>query len=193
MAGFQVGDRITVDTGDNLETRTVTAVGTAGANGTGITVDAPLTIVHALGAPVRDLDRPGTGVTFDSPLTQAHAGGATVSTPGTGITFTPALNSAHAAGASVTGSGNPLAALDPSAGAMVTPRLIGRLEITYANGSSDTVVTNRDWRAAFGPMVTDHWFGGTDYDARRDPAVMQLNNAYQRQQFMNYIKSGGYN
>ena len=96
--------------------------------------------------------------------------GAAVSTPGTGITFTPALDSAHAAGASVTGSGNPLAALDPSAGAMVTPRLIGRLEIAYADGSTETVVTNRDWRAAFGPMVTDHWFGGTDYDARREQA-----------------------
>ena len=170
VTGFQVGDRITVDTGDNLETRTVTAVGTAGANGTGITVSAPLTIVHAQGASVRDLDRPGTGVTFGSPLAQAHAAGAAVSTPGTGITFTPGLDSAHAAGALVTGSGNPLAALDPSAGAMVTPRLIGRLEIAYADGSTETVVTNRDWRSALGPMVTDHWFGGTDYDARREQA-----------------------
>jgi alpha-L-rhamnosidase len=168
VAGFQVGDRITVDAGDNLETRTVTAVGTAGANGTGITVNAPLIIVHAQGAAVRDLDRPGTGVTFDSELAQAYAAGAAVSTPGTGITFTPALDSGHAAGASVSGSGNPLAALDPSAGAMVTPRLIARLEIAYADGSSDTVVTNRDWRAAFGPAVTDHWFGGTDYDAGRE-------------------------
>ena len=53
---------------------------------------------------------------------------------------------------------------------MVTPRLIGRLEIAYSDGSTETVVTNRDWRAAFGPMVTDHWFGGTDYDARREQA-----------------------
>ena len=53
---------------------------------------------------------------------------------------------------------------------MVTPRLIGRLEIAYADGSTETVVTNRDWRSAFGPMVTDHWFGGTDYDARREQA-----------------------
>ena len=128
------------------------------------------TIVHAQGAPVRNPSRPGTGVTFEPALGQAYAAGAAVSTPGTGITFTPALDSAHAEGASVTGSGNPLAALDPSAGAMVTPRLIGRLEIAYADGSTETVVTNRDWRAAFGPMVTDHWFGGTDYDARREQA-----------------------
>ena len=68
----------------------------------------------------------------------------------------------------VTGSGNSLAALDASAGAQVTPRLIGRLEITYTDGTTETIVTNRDWRAAFGPAVTDHWFGGTDYDARRE-------------------------
>ena len=80
----------------------------------------------------------------------------------------PALDSAHAAGSLVTGSGNPIAALDASAGAQVTPRLIGRLEITYTDGTTETIVTNRDWRAAFGPAVTDHWFGGTDYDARRE-------------------------
>ncbi len=165
VAGFQVGDRISVDS----ETRRITAVGTAGANGTGITLDAPLEVVHAQGASVRDLDRPGTGVTFTPALGQAYAQGATVSTPGTGITFTPALDSAHASGSSVTGSGNPLAALDASAGAQVTPRLIGRLEIAYTDGSTDTIVTNRDWRAAFSAAVTDHWFGGTDYDARREP------------------------
>jgi alpha-L-rhamnosidase len=170
VAGFQVGDTITVDSGTNLETRTITAVGTAGVNGTGLTLNAPLEIVHGQGAPVRNPSRPGTGVTFEPALDQAYAAGAAVSTPGTGITFTPALDAGHAEGASVTGSGNPLAALDPSAGAMVTPRLIGRLEIAYADGSTETVVTNRDWRAAYGPMVTDHWFGGTDYDARREQA-----------------------
>ena len=59
VTGFQVGDTVTVDSGANLETRTITAVGTAGANGTGITLNAPLTIVHAQGASVRDLDAAG--------------------------------------------------------------------------------------------------------------------------------------
>jgi hypothetical protein len=143
VTGFQVGDTITIDSGANLETRTITAVGTAGTNGTGLTLNAPLTIVHAQGAPVRNPSRPGTGVTFEPALTQGYAVGATVSTPGTGITFTPALDAAHASGVTVTGSGNPLAALDPSAGAQVTPRLIGRLEISYADGSNLTVVTDR--------------------------------------------------
>jgi alpha-L-rhamnosidase len=117
---------------------------------------------------VRDISKPGTGVTFEPALTQGYDLGTAVTTPGTGITFTPALDAAHAAGAAVTGSGNSLAALDPSAGAMVTPRLIGRLEVVYGDGSTDTIVTNRDWRAAFGATVTDGWFTGSDYDARRE-------------------------
>ncbi len=42
VTNFAVGDVITVDTGANAETRTITAVGTAGANGSGITVGQPL-------------------------------------------------------------------------------------------------------------------------------------------------------
>lgn len=164
VANLAVGDVLVVDG----ETRTVTAVGTQGANGTGITLGEALSAAHASGATVRNSSKPGTGVTFAPALTQAYASGASVSTPGTGITFTPALSRPHAAGALVTGSGNPIAALDASAGAQVTPRLIGRLEIGYADGTSESIVTNRDWRAAFGPAVTDHWFGGTDYDARRE-------------------------
>ena len=103
-----------------------------------------MTIVHAVGAPVENLTNPNTG-----------------------ISFTPALDQAHAAGALVTGSGNNIAASDPSAGAAVTPRMIARLEITYANGSTDVVVSNRSWRTAFGAYVTDAWYAGSDYDARK--------------------------
>jgi alpha-L-rhamnosidase len=87
---------------------------------------------------------------------------------GTGISFTPGLSSAHATGAEVTGSGNNIAASDPSAGAAVTPRLIGRMEIRYHDGSEDVVVTDRSWRTALGPLVTDAWYSGSDYDARRE-------------------------
>ncbi|MDA0181346.1 family 78 glycoside hydrolase catalytic domain [Solirubrobacter phytolaccae] len=171
------------------QTARVTAVGTQGAAGTGLTLAEPLAAAAANGAAVR---YDGTGVSFTPALGAAHAQNATVvnsgsgltvsaldrayatgtavTTPGTGITFTPALSSAHAAGSLVTGSGNPIANLDASAGAQVTPRLIGRLEITFTDGSTQTIVTNRDWQAAFGPAVTDHWFGGTDYDARRELA-----------------------
>ncbi|MEU8380467.1 family 78 glycoside hydrolase catalytic domain [Streptosporangium sp. NPDC048865] len=122
VTGYHVGGTVNVDTaggGDRLESRVITAIGTAGAGGTG-------------------------------------------------ITFTPGLSGAHAAGARVTGSGNNIAASDASAGAAVTPRFIGRVEIGYEDGSTDTIVTDRSWRTALGPLVTDAWYSGSDYDARRE-------------------------
>ena len=122
VTGYHIGGTINVDTGgggDRLESRVITAIGTAGADGTG-------------------------------------------------ISFTPGLSAGHAAGADVTGSGNNIAASDPSAGAAVTPRFIGRLEITYHDGSVATVVTDRSWQTALGPLVTDAWYSGADYDARRE-------------------------
>ncbi|PSN63042.1 putative alpha-L-rhamnosidase [Corynespora cassiicola Philippines] len=86
------------------------------------------------------------------------------------ISFTPGLTLEHTAGARVTGSGNNIAASDASAGAAVTPRLIGRLEITYSDGSTNTIVTDRSWHTALGPLVTDNWYSGADYDARREIA-----------------------
>ncbi|KAH6665330.1 putative alpha-L-rhamnosidase [Plectosphaerella plurivora] len=89
------------------------------------------------------------------------------SVSGSTIAFTPGLSSAHSSGARVTGSGNNIAASDPSAGAAVTPRLIGRLEIAYTDGTTSTIVTDRDWRATLGPLTTCSWYAGSDYDARR--------------------------
>jgi len=59
------------------------------------------------------------------------------------IQFADALDFAHSQGIKVTGSGNNIAASDPSAGAAVLPRLIGRLEIKYSDGSSTVIVTDR--------------------------------------------------
>jgi alpha-L-rhamnosidase len=124
VANYHVGGTVNIDTGDGgdrLESRVITAIGTAGADGTG-------------------------------------------------ITFTPALSAAHDTGAVVTGSGNNIAASDPSAGAAVTPRMIARIEVDYTDGSSDSVVSDRDWRVASGPTVTTAWYAGEDYDARREQA-----------------------
>ncbi|PNH65256.1 hypothetical protein VD0001_g8559 [Verticillium dahliae] len=84
------------------------------------------------------------------------------------IYFTPALEQSHKAGAKVTGSCHNIAASDPSAGAAVTPRFIARLEFMFDNGSSTIIVTDRSWRTALGPLVTDAWYSGSDYDARRE-------------------------
>ncbi|MET7750584.1 family 78 glycoside hydrolase catalytic domain [Micromonospora sp. NPDC005367] len=122
VANYHVGGSINIDTGDGgdrLESRTITAIGTAGPTGTG-------------------------------------------------IAFTPGLAGPHAAGALVTGSGNNIAATDASAGAAVTPRLIARLEISYAGGATEVIVSDRSWRTALGPLVTDAWYSGADHDARRE-------------------------
>ncbi|KAH8679368.1 putative alpha-L-rhamnosidase [Ilyonectria robusta] len=95
----------------------------------------------------------------------------------TTITFTPGLKLAHAAKAQVTGSGNNIAASDASAGAAVTPRLIGRLEVIYIDGSATTIVTDRSWRTRLGPLVTNGWYSGSDYDARREQAGWDGPNA----------------
>jgi len=144
--GFSAGDSIRIDTGANEEVRVIDSVGSSGATGSGLTLTEAMTIVHAVGAPVENLTNPYTG-----------------------ISFTPALDQDHAAGALVTGSGNNIASTDPSAGAAVTPRLIARLEITYQNGSTDVIVSDRSWRTAFGAYTTDAWYAGSDWDARRVP------------------------
>ncbi|MGW0819122.1 family 78 glycoside hydrolase catalytic domain [Streptomyces viridiviolaceus] len=134
--GYHVGGTVNIDTadgGERLETRTITAIGTLGADGTG-------------------------------------------------ITFQPALAGAHAAGAKVTGSGNSLAGTDPSAGAAVTPRMIARLEITRADGTVETIVSDRTWKTALGPTVTNNWYSGTDYDARREQADWTMPGADHGQQ-----------
>lgn len=84
------------------------------------------------------------------------------------ITFSPGLSKPHPAGVTVTGSGNNIAASDASAGAAVTPRFIARLEITYAGGKEAVIVSDRQWRTALGPLVTDAWYSGSDFDARRE-------------------------
>ncbi|MEU9191161.1 family 78 glycoside hydrolase catalytic domain [Streptomyces sp. NPDC048484] len=122
VANFHVGGTVNIDTGDSgerLEPRTITAVGTAGADGSG-------------------------------------------------ISFKPALSSDHADGAAVSGSGNSLASTDPSAGAAVTPRLIARLELTKADGTVQTIISDRSWKTALGATTTANWYSGSDYDARRE-------------------------
>ncbi|WP_328869277.1 glycoside hydrolase family 78 protein [Streptomyces sp. NBC_00287] len=86
----------------------------------------------------------------------------------TDISFQPGLTSGHESGATVTASGNSLASTDPSAGAAVPPRLIARLELTKADGTVETVVSDRSWKTALGPTTLANWYSGSDYDARRE-------------------------
>ncbi|WP_075730868.1 alpha-L-rhamnosidase [Streptomyces acidiscabies] len=61
VAGYHVGGTVNVDTGDGgvrLESRRITAVGTAGADGTGITFTPALTASHATGVRVTGSGNP---------------------------------------------------------------------------------------------------------------------------------------
>ncbi|MFF5083215.1 family 78 glycoside hydrolase catalytic domain [Actinoplanes sp. NPDC000266] len=48
------------------------------------------------------------------------------------------------------------------------PQVIAQLEITYADGRRQTVATDTSWRTALGPTTVSSWYGGEDYDARRE-------------------------
>ncbi|MGN7188607.1 family 78 glycoside hydrolase catalytic domain [Microbacterium enclense] len=53
---------------------------------------------------------------------------------------------------------------------ITSPRAIAQLEVRYTDGSSSTVVTDDSWRSTQGPTTMAQWYGGEDYDARREIA-----------------------
>jgi alpha-L-rhamnosidase len=50
------------------------------------------------------------------------------------------------------------------------PKLLAQLEITYGDGTTQTIATDPTWRTTTGPTTFSNWYGGEDYDARRLPA-----------------------
>ncbi len=60
VTNFAVGQTINIDAGARFESAVISAVGTTGATGTGITVSAPLTIAHPPAATVMGLMNAGT-------------------------------------------------------------------------------------------------------------------------------------
>jgi len=56
------------------------------------------------------------------------------------------------------------------AGSFGAPTLIAQLDVQYADGSGETIVTDAKWKAERGPVVFDSTYGGEDYDARREPS-----------------------
>ena len=118
VEGFDAGQKVTIDTGANLETAVIATVGTAGATAVGsptsvgatiipvasvigfrdgqtITIDSGANSETGVVASIRRFG--ATAITVARPLTHAHTAGAQVS--GTGITLTSALARAHARGA----------------------------------------------------------------------------------------------
>ena len=93
---ISVGDKIRLDVasvGHGIETVTVTAVGTAGPTGTGVTIAETLKFDHASNMPFSDR---GTGISFSPATTVAHSSNEPVQPLGTGITLDAALLRDHA-------------------------------------------------------------------------------------------------
>ena len=93
---ISVGDKMRLDiasVGHGVETVTVTAVGTAGPTGTGLTIAEALKFDHASNMPFSDR---GTGISFSPATTVAHSSNEPVQPLGTGITLDAALSRDHA-------------------------------------------------------------------------------------------------
>ena len=44
-----------------------------------------------------------------------------------------------------------------------------RLLVEYKNGTTETIATDASWLTAPSPTIVSNWWGGEDYDARREP------------------------
>jgi hypothetical protein len=89
---------LTIGTGQRMERAVVASVGTAGAQGTGLTLKAPLTLPHTSGV---DVWGRGTGISFTPATRFAHRSGDAVQALGSGVVLDRPLARAHAYGAPV--------------------------------------------------------------------------------------------
>jgi hypothetical protein len=100
VTGFGAGEQLVVGVGRRQEIRTVTVVGTEGADGTGVSVSEPFSFAH----PALDRIR-GTGTGIEvTRLAKMHRSGSSTRGQGTGIDVTP-LKMAHDLGKTGTGQG----------------------------------------------------------------------------------------
>ncbi|WP_262915362.1 family 78 glycoside hydrolase catalytic domain [Niabella ginsengisoli] len=54
-------------------------------------------------------------------------------------------------------------------GAYGYPKMIARVLLQYADGSSENIVTDASWKTAPSPICFSSIFGGEDYDANKEP------------------------
>jgi hypothetical protein len=97
-ANMTVGDTLTIGTGRWKELATIRSIGTAGANGLGVELAAPLRFDHFSGIDVSD---EGTGIRFSPATKFAHTSGDAVQALGSGVTLDSALAKKHPYGAPV--------------------------------------------------------------------------------------------
>ena len=46
--------------------------------------------------------------------------------------------------------------------------LLMQLEITYTNGTRETIASNENWKVAYGPILESDIYNGEKYDARKE-------------------------
>ncbi|HEY3840194.1 MAG TPA: family 78 glycoside hydrolase catalytic domain [Bryobacteraceae bacterium] len=46
--------------------------------------------------------------------------------------------------------------------------LLAQIEIHYSDGTTDLIATNGSWKTTLGPTTVSTWYGGEEYDARRE-------------------------
>ena len=51
-----------------------------------------------------------------------------------------------------------------------TPRFLGQIHITYADGSREVIASGPDWKASPSPILLDNVYDGEHYDARKEQA-----------------------
>ena len=93
LANLSVSDTLTISTGQRMERAVVASIGTAGPQGSGVVLTAPLKFAHTSGV---DVWGRGTGISFEPATRFAHRSG------DAGITLTTPLARAHYGGAVVT-------------------------------------------------------------------------------------------
>jgi hypothetical protein len=95
LANISAGDTLTISTGQRMERAVVASVGSAGPDGTGVTLTTPLTLPHTSGV---DVWGRGTGISFTPATRFAHRSGDAVQALGGGVVLDRPLARAHAYG-----------------------------------------------------------------------------------------------
>jgi hypothetical protein len=98
LANVSAGDMLTIGTGQRMERAVVVSIGSAGPEGTGITLVSPLKLPHTAGV---DVWGRGTGISFSPATRFAHRSGDAVQALGSGVVLDRPLARAHPYGAAV--------------------------------------------------------------------------------------------
>lgn len=143
VKGFALGDEVLLGSPTSQKTYTITAIGTARRDGTGMDVKPAFAEAHAEG---EDVVKAGTGLDLVAPLKFNHAFNLPFSDRGTGITFEPATAFVHS-------SNEPVQALGTG---LTLDRPLGKDHAMEA-AVRDARVKTAGYQDSAMP---DQWFGG---------------------------------